>query len=40
MVTTKEAFIPVDMNTYQTKYQQNKIAFCERKLKELKARVA
>lgn len=40
MVTTKEAFIPIDMNAYQTKCQQNKIAFYERKLKELKAKAA
>jgi transposase len=40
MVTKKEAFIPVDMTAYQAKYQQNKIAFYERKLKELKTKAA
>lgn len=40
IVTTKEIFTPIDMDAYQSKCQQNKIAFYERKLKELKARVA
>jgi transposase len=40
MVTTKEYFTPIDLATYQSKHQQAKITFYERKLKELKTKAA
>jgi len=40
MVTNKKAFTEVDLAIYQAKYQQAKIAYYERKLKELKTPAA
>lgn len=40
MVRYKEVFKPVDLEQYQQKYQQTKIAYYERKLNELKQRAA
>lgn len=36
MVRYKQEFKPVDLEQYQQKYKQSKIAYLERKLKELK----
>ncbi len=40
MVTQQEQFTPVDLEVYQKKQQQSKIAFYERKLNELKTAAA
>jgi transposase len=40
MVRYKEVFKPIDLEQYQQKYQQGKIAYYERKLNELKQRAA
>ncbi|WP_121357295.1 hypothetical protein [Flavisolibacter nicotianae] len=40
MVRYKQEFNPVDLQEYQTKYKQAKIALLERKLFELKQQVA
>jgi transposase len=40
MVTKKEAFTPVDLEQYQQKHNKAKIAFYERKLKELQSAAA
>lgn len=40
MIRSKEEFKPVDLEKYQQKYKQAKIAYLERKLKDLKQQVA
>ena len=40
MVRYKEEFNPLDLEQYQQKYKQARIAYLERKLSELKQQVA
>ena len=40
MVRYKQTFMPVDLNQYQQKYKQAKIAYLERKLNKLKQETA
>ena len=40
MVRYKQEFNPVDLEKYQLKYKQTKIAYLEKKLNELKKQIA
>ena len=40
MVRYKQPFMPVELNQYQQKYKQAKIAYLERKLIKLKKEIA